>query len=168
MSNNIHIIHESNINQIWSNNSGQTFSITTFMVILTLLKPGNDKLSLIKIVKDITGYGLKDSKDIVDNIMVTPQIIKFAASNNDAKRIRKYLTECDGLEFTMTDIETIRDRKLLQLGIADHKDYVEELANQDIIEMYSCNFNQNTIKDILIKRYQYLTDDQLRKELKFD
>jgi ribosomal protein L7/L12 len=166
MSNNIHIIHEINRDQRWINSlNSEVTSVPTFMVTLTLRKAGNAKLNLVKAVKYITGFGLKESKELVDNLIDNPQIIKFAASNDDAKRIRKYLMDCDGLEFTMTDLETIRDKKLLQLGIAEHKDYVEELAEQDLIEIYNCKFDPNIIKDILIKRYQKFTEEQLKKEL---
>jgi len=67
----------------------------------------------------------------------------------------------------MTDVETIRDRKLLELGIAEHGDYVEELANQDLNELYNCKFDPNLVRELLIKRYQNLTEEYLKKALNF-
>ena len=61
---------------------------TEFDVILT--SAGASKLNVIKVVREITGLGLKEAKDVVDN---APKMIKEAASKDEAEEIKKKLEE---------------------------------------------------------------------------
>jgi Ribosomal protein L7/L12 C-terminal domain len=141
--------------------------VPTYAVTLTIKHPGQSKLALVKAIKDITGFGLRDSKEIVDRLSSNPQIIKFNATSGDINKIKRYLGDCPDIDYTMTDVESIRDRKLLELGIAEHSDYVEELANQDLDWMYMNRFNLELIKLLLIERYSLLSEDELRTALNF-
>ena len=51
---------------------------------------GDKKLDVIKVVREITGLGLKDAKDLVENV---PSKIKEAVSKSDAEEIQKKLAE---------------------------------------------------------------------------
>ena len=51
---------------------------------------GDKKLDVIKVVREITGMGLKDTKDLVENV---PSKIKEAVSKSDAEEIQKKLQE---------------------------------------------------------------------------
>ena len=61
---------------------------TEFDVILA--EAGASKMGVIKLVKDITGLGLKESKELVDN---APKAIKEGVSKADADDISKKLTD---------------------------------------------------------------------------
>lgn len=61
---------------------------TTFDVILK--SAGQAKLGVVKLVKDITGLGLKEAKDMVDG---APKAIKEGVSKADAETIKKQLEE---------------------------------------------------------------------------
>jgi len=61
---------------------------TEFDVILK--SAGAQKLQIVKIVKDITGLGLKEAKDLVD---VAGSKIKEKISKGDAEAIKAKLTE---------------------------------------------------------------------------
>ena len=61
---------------------------TEFDVILAAA--GDNKMAVIKLVKDITGLGLKESKDLVDG---APKAIKEGASKADADDIKAKLEE---------------------------------------------------------------------------
>ncbi len=61
---------------------------TEFSVILTAV--GASKVSVIKIVRTVTGLGLKEAKDLVDG---APKVIKEGVSKADAEAIQKQLTE---------------------------------------------------------------------------
>ncbi|MCL2055653.1 MAG: 50S ribosomal protein L7/L12 [Oscillospiraceae bacterium] len=61
---------------------------TEFDVILT--EAGQSKMPVIKLVKEITGLGLKESKELVDN---APRAVKEGISKADAEAIEKQLTE---------------------------------------------------------------------------
>jgi len=61
---------------------------TEFDVILK--DAGASKLNVIKVVREITGLGLKDAKDLVDNC---PKTLKEAVSKEDAEAIVAKLKE---------------------------------------------------------------------------
>jgi large subunit ribosomal protein L7/L12 len=61
---------------------------TEFNVILTEF--GANKVSVIKAVREITGLGLKEAKDLVDG---APKAVKEAVSKADAEAAKKKLEE---------------------------------------------------------------------------
>ncbi len=61
---------------------------TEFDVILA--DGGANKLKAVKIVKDITGLGLKEAKDMVDG---APKTLKEGVSKEEAESIQKQLEE---------------------------------------------------------------------------
>ncbi|BDG45537.1 MULTISPECIES: 50S ribosomal protein L7/L12 [Parageobacillus] len=61
---------------------------TEFDVILT--DGGAQKIKVIKVVREITGLGLKEAKDLVDN---TPKPIKEGVSKEEAEEIKAKLEE---------------------------------------------------------------------------
>ena len=61
---------------------------TEFDVILTAA--GDQKVGVIKVVRAITGLGLKEAKDMVDG---APKAVKEAVSKAEADDIAKQLTE---------------------------------------------------------------------------
>ncbi len=61
---------------------------TEFDVVLT--GPGEKKVNVIKAVRELTGLGLKEAKEMVDS---APSTIKEAASKGDAEEAKKKLEE---------------------------------------------------------------------------
>ncbi|WP_303288647.1 50S ribosomal protein L7/L12 [Marinobacter sp. SS8-8] len=61
---------------------------TEFDVVLT--GPGEKKVNVIKAVRELTGLGLKEAKEMVDS---APSVIKEAASKGDAEAAKKKLEE---------------------------------------------------------------------------
>ncbi len=61
---------------------------STFDVILK--SGGQAKLQVVKLVKELTGLGLKEAKDLVD---AAPKPVKEGVSKEDAESLRKQLTE---------------------------------------------------------------------------
>ncbi len=61
---------------------------TEFDVILA--NPGANKINVIKVVREITGLGLKEAKDLVDG---APKPIKEGVSKEEAEQIKKKLEE---------------------------------------------------------------------------
>ncbi len=59
-----------------------------FDVVLTAA--GGSKLAVVKLVKELTGLGLKDAKDIVDS---APKAVKEGVSKDEAEGIKKSLEE---------------------------------------------------------------------------
>ncbi len=61
---------------------------TEFDVVLTAV--GDKKINVIKVVRAITGLGLKEAKDLVDG---TPNTVKEAAGKEEAEGIKAQLEE---------------------------------------------------------------------------
>jgi large subunit ribosomal protein L7/L12 len=55
-----------------------------------LAAAGENKIGVIKVVKEATGLGLKEAKDMVDGV---PQIIKKALKKEEAEGLKKKLEE---------------------------------------------------------------------------
>ncbi len=59
-----------------------------FDVILT--SAGANKINVIKVVRELTGLGLKEAKDLVDG---APKPVKEGATKEDAEKFKKQLTD---------------------------------------------------------------------------
>ena len=55
-----------------------------------LKAPGGSKLAVVKLVKELTGAGLKDAKDLVDN---APSPIKEGVAKDEAEALKAQLEE---------------------------------------------------------------------------
>ena len=64
---------------------------TEFTVMLTGF--GENKVNVIKAVRELTGLGLKEAKDLVDG---APKAVKEAVSKADAEAAKKKLEEAGG------------------------------------------------------------------------
>ncbi len=64
---------------------------TDFDVVLT--DAGGQKLQVIKVVRELTGLGLKEAKDLVDG---APQPIKTGANKDDADKMKAAIEEVGG------------------------------------------------------------------------
>ena len=64
---------------------------TEFTVILN--SSGDNKVSVIKVVRAVTGLGLKEAKDLVDG---APRAVKEAIPKKDAEDIKKQIEDAGG------------------------------------------------------------------------
>jgi len=61
---------------------------TSFDVVLKA--PGANKLQIVKLVKELTGLGLKEAKDLVDG---APKTVKEGLPKDEAENLKKQLVE---------------------------------------------------------------------------
>ena len=71
--------------------AGQAEEKTEFDVILTGF--GDKKIQVIKVVRELTGLGLKEAKDLVEGV---PKPVKEGVSKDDAAAIKKKIEEAGG------------------------------------------------------------------------
>ncbi len=64
---------------------------TSFDVVLTAA--GDQKLQVIKTVREVTGLGLKEAKDLVD---AAPKAIKEGVSKDEAEKVKAAIAEAGG------------------------------------------------------------------------
>ena len=62
-------------------------------VTVTLTSAGANKIAVLKIVREVTGLGLKEAKDLVDN---APKAIKENVKKEEADEIKKKIEEAGG------------------------------------------------------------------------
>ncbi|HDH57427.1 MAG TPA: 50S ribosomal protein L7/L12 [Bacteroidetes bacterium] len=63
---------------------------TEFQVMLSAI--GDKKIQVIKVIRQITGLGLKEAKELVDS---APSVVKESATKEEAQRIKEQL-EAEG------------------------------------------------------------------------
>jgi len=68
--------------------SGSGESVSTVDVVLA--DCGQKKIQVLKAVREVTGLGLKEAKEVVDNV---PKVVKEGVSKEDAEQIKKTLEE---------------------------------------------------------------------------
>lgn len=64
---------------------------TAFTVELT--EAGANKIGVIKVVREVTGLGLKDAKDLVDG---APKVVKEGVAKAEAEDMKKKIEEAGG------------------------------------------------------------------------
>jgi large subunit ribosomal protein L7/L12 len=67
---------------------------TEFTVVLKAISDPAKKISVIKIVRELTGLGLKESKDLVEG---APKEVKAGVDKKTADEMNKKLTEAGGI-----------------------------------------------------------------------
>jgi large subunit ribosomal protein L7/L12 len=65
---------------------------TAFDVVLTEV-PADKKIAVLKVVREITGLGLKDAKDLVES---APKTVKEGMAKADAEAAKKQIEEAGG------------------------------------------------------------------------
>ncbi len=70
---------------------------TEFDVELTSVEDAGKKIAVIKAIREVTGLGLKEAKDLVE---AAPKVVKEAATKEDAQNIKKKLEEA-GAKITL-------------------------------------------------------------------
>ncbi len=58
-----------------------------FSIVLT--KTGGKKIEVIKVIRDVTQKGLKESKDMADAAESAPQVVKEGVKKDEANEIKK-------------------------------------------------------------------------------
>lgn len=69
---------------------------TAFDILLTEV-PADKKIAILKIVRNVTGLGLKESKEMVDNV---PKLVKEGVTKEESESIKKEL-EAAGAKVTI-------------------------------------------------------------------
>ena len=64
----------------------------SFSIILK--EAGQQKIQVIKLIREVTGKGLKEAKDLVD---AAPQVVKEGIKKEEAEELKKKLEEAGGV-----------------------------------------------------------------------
>jgi hypothetical protein len=120
--------------------------------------PITSKLNFVKMVKDLTGYGLKESKDICDDIHRSiPKEIEVL----DVENFIKQMTQNFGDYVDVYHPAYDRDLKILLVGVGDKTDYVDAIIklierNPDRLNTILKRFEKEDLIEILTEVYDSL------------
>lgn len=107
------------------------------------------KLAFVKLIKEVSGLGLRESKDIADtfdyDINKTADFEILTSKSID--QFRKDLSQVGGQYLVNGSVEFDREYKLLTLGLGEQEDYVDFISEN---LNYFTN-QQEAIKIILTK-----------------
>ena len=126
-----------------------------------------NKLQFVKLIKDCTGLGLKDSKHICDRLHDIPNIIeeitvREGVDENGVTYSKKFINGMKEFvlgEFIVTGgLQWDRNIKMLSLGIADESDYID-FANEFLIDNRNLEVSQTILRFALSK----LSKDELQE-----
>lgn len=140
-----------------------------------LIKPGLSKLALVKAIhslRHLTGWGLKESKDFVDSTdekynkytIASPGILELPLNRIELESFREALENCTEIQYELTDYSQLRHKKLIQLGLYEKTDLINELVEEDLFHILR-NKDFDTIKALLIERYSNLPESYLKEKL---
>jgi large subunit ribosomal protein L7/L12 len=65
---------------------------TEFTVTLKAY-PAEKKVTVIKVIREVTGLGLKEAKDLVESALAAPSTVKEGVSKADVEKIKKSLED---------------------------------------------------------------------------
>ena len=125
-------------------------------VKIILIKPITAKLAFVKMIKDCTGFMLRESKDICDSLHING-IVEI-----DVNDIQYLIKELEPFKDSVSlHYPNDRVRKILTVGIGSHEDYAQFLSEVLFYEISSKKVDEgiNMMEDILLK----LSKEQLQE-----
>jgi hypothetical protein len=133
---------------------------------IQLIEPCKNKLYFVKLIKDCTNLGLKDSKEVCDRLHASPYLIeeitvKDSLDENGIHYSRKFIEGMKNIEgrFSVTGgTQWQRNIKMLSLGIADESEYID-FTNEFLIDNRNLEVSENILRFALSK----LSKDELQE-----
>lgn len=126
---------------------------------IQLIEKCPNKLQFVKLIKDCTGLGLRDSKDVCDRLHDRPDLIEEitvidGVDENGITYSKKFINgmrEVIQGKFNVTGgIQWQRNLKMLSLGIADESDYID-FVNEFLIDNRNLEVSQTILRFALSK-----------------
>jgi len=144
------------------------------LVRIKLIENCPNKLQFVKLIKECSGLGLKESKDICDRLH-NGEIQIFEARDDDAvnyaKKFRQDIVNCGGKFQVSGGVEFQRDYKMLELGIGDDSDYVDFISesifqnnlenSEEFLKFVLSKFNREQLVELFDRTkesYKYIID----------
>lgn len=125
---------------------------------IQLIEPCRNKLYFVKLIKDCTGLGLREAKDVCDRLhnrqdLIEEIIVKDNLDENGVHYSRKFIEGMKNIEgkFNVTGgIQWQRNLKMLSLGIADESDYID-FTNEFLIDNRNLEVSETILRFALSK-----------------
>jgi hypothetical protein len=150
------------MNRDYTDRIGQE-NATGSLVRFRLDDSGNTKLLLVKAIKDTTGFGLKDSKDFIDLCNDGSATFSKRMTRQEVDEFRRRLSECGGIKYELDDRQSSRNRKLINLGLFEKNDIIDEISKDASHKLIMMSGDVNSIQDFISSLFTHVDEDTLLK-----
>ena len=100
-----------------------------FNVRIKMLEPSKFKLHLVKALKDVTGLGLREAKDLIDDLHSGREVKTVVSSREGVIELKSRFNE-HGKFIINGGIEYQRNIQLLQLELGESDEYINEISDR--------------------------------------
>ena len=132
---------------------------------IKLLEPTPNKLAFVKLIKDCSGLGLRESKDLCDELHKSPHLVqdmpvKPTDDTDYSKRFINEIKNVGGKFLVNGGIQWERNVKMLKLGIGDESDYSDFIKDyilngledsENLLTLALSKISENDIKEVFNK-----------------
>jgi hypothetical protein len=122
---------------------------------------GSTRLALVKTIKDVTGMGLKDSKDFVWACETAPVWFNKRMSRDQIDSFRHRLENCQDIVYELEDTQANRNRKLIGLGLCEKDEVIDQLSDHLSYKIIACNRDKNAIVILLAEVLSHIDEKTL-------
>ena len=105
-----------------------------YKVRVKMLEPSNSKLHLVKSLKDLSGLGLRDSKNIIDELHYGREQTIILNSRDDAKTLKKEFNDYGKFQIN-GGVDHDRNIQLLSLGLGETQEYIDEISDRIFFQL---------------------------------
>ena len=105
-----------------------------YKVRVKMLKPSNSKLQLVKSLKDLSGLGLRDSKNIIDELHYGREQTIILNSRDDARTLKKQFNDYGKFQIN-GGVDHDRNIQLLSLGLGETQEYIDEISDRIFFQL---------------------------------
>ena len=99
-----------------------------------MLEPSNSKLQLVKSLKDLSGLGLRDSKNIIDELHYGREQTIILNSRDDARTLKKQFNDYGKFQIN-GGVDHDRNIQLLSLGLGETQEYIDEISDRIFFQL---------------------------------
>lgn len=136
---------------------------------LKIINSGSNKLALIKGMKMLMSIGLKEAKEFVDSSACEIAVMNVETTHEQIQKFKEYVDDmCDGLIYELNDQISLRNRKLIELGMYDNDDLISEMVEMDIDNILAEKKSVLFLRKLLTDRYSKLPEDYIKEMIKID
>jgi hypothetical protein len=136
---------------------------------IKLIEPTPNKLQFVKLIKDCSGLGLRESKDLCDELHKNPHLVQdmpVRISNameelvDYSSHFKSEIKNVGGKFLVNGGIQWERNIKILKLGICDESDYSDFIKDyilngledaENLLILALSKISENDIKEIFNK-----------------
>jgi hypothetical protein len=134
---------------------------------IKLIEPTPNKLQFVKLIKDCSGLGLRESKDLCDELHKSPHLVQdmpVRVSTNEtidySSHFKSEIKNVGGKFLVNGGIQWERNIKILKLGICDESDYSDFIKDyilngledaENLLILALSKISENDIKEIFNK-----------------